>query len=85
MHVQIRGIEDVSAVSVVGTIGMLLALAIAAIRLCTIPRPDTYMCVLLPSPLWLTAVRILSEPICEVVFPIYECHVAYVGLGVSAV
>lgn len=39
---QIRGIEDVSAVSVLGTVGMLVALTIAAIKICLTPRIASY-------------------------------------------
>ncbi|CAL8466173.1 g5709 [Coccomyxa elongata] len=39
---QIRGIEDVSAVSVLGTLGMLVALTIAAIKICITPRAESY-------------------------------------------
>ncbi|KAK9902167.1 hypothetical protein WJX75_006684 [Coccomyxa subellipsoidea] len=39
---QIRGIEEVSAVSVLGTLGMLVALTIAASKICLAPRPDSY-------------------------------------------
>ena len=39
---QIRGIEDVSAVSVLGTVGMLVALTIAAIKICVTPRVESY-------------------------------------------
>ena len=42
MCVQIRGIEEVSAVSVLGTLGMLVALTIAASKICLAPRPDSY-------------------------------------------
>ena len=40
--VQIRGIEEVSAVSVLGTLGMLVALTIAAVKICLTARPDSY-------------------------------------------
>lgn len=39
---QIRGIEDVSAVSVLGTVGMMVALTIAAIKICLTPRAESY-------------------------------------------
>lgn len=39
---QIRGIEEVSAVAVLGIVGMVAALLIAAVKLCVLPRPESY-------------------------------------------
>ena len=65
---QIRGIEEVSAVSVVGTLGMLVALAIAAIKICVTPHVHSYRHVCCPHRY---SVRIVTDvpPVVS-----YICH-----------
>lgn len=40
---QIQGIEEVSAVSVIGSVGMVWALAVIAVKLCLTPKVDNYV------------------------------------------
>ena len=42
LHAQIQGIEEVSAISVIGTIGMAWALGVIAVKLCVTPRVAGY-------------------------------------------
>lgn len=42
LHAQIQGIEEVSAISVIGTIGMAWALSVIAVKLCVTPRVANY-------------------------------------------
>ena len=43
LHAQIQGIEEVSAISVIGTIGMAWALGVIAVKLCVTPRVAGYV------------------------------------------